>query len=73
MARLMMDPTRRADLLNREAVHLACPRCDWIVVPVDALYIDRMVRLIEHLDERHDWEFAYLRIAIRAHDRVVAA
>ncbi len=31
------------------------------------------VRLIEHLDDRHDWEFADLRIAIRAHDRLVAA
>ena len=73
MPRLMMDPTRRADLLNREAVHLACPRCDWIVVPVEALYIDRMRRLVTHLDECHAWEFAYLRIAIRAHDRQVAA
>ena len=69
----MIGGDRRNSLLAREEIHLACPRCDWVVIPVTGLFIDRMVRLIEHLDECHEWEFAYLRIAIRAHDRQVAA
>jgi len=67
------DLYRRRAVLDRESIHLACPRCDWIVVPVEALYIDRMIRLVAHLDECHAWELAYLRIAIRAHDREVAS
>ncbi len=67
------DLYRRRAVLDRESIHLAWPRCDWIVVPVEALYIDRMVRLVAHLDECHTWEFAYLRVAIRHHDREVAS
>lgn len=73
MSTLLMDPDRRSQLVERENMHLICPACDWIVAPPEGLLIDRSIRLLEHLDEVHPHYLAFLRIALRAHDRTVEA
>lgn len=45
--------------------HLACPTCDRLIVPLDGLLIDRMIRLVEHMQAAHMLEAAYLMIAVR--------
>lgn len=60
-----LDPIRRAELESREAVHLVCPSCEWIALPPDGLLIDRLLRLIEHLDDVHPWILDLWQVAHR--------
>lgn len=69
---LTPDPRQRAELLAREHVHLVCPCCEWIVTPVDALIVDRLQRLIAHLDDHRTVGLPELRIALAAYDRAMS-
>lgn len=70
---LQLDPARKAELVAREAIHLECLHCGWIPMPPDGLVIDRVVRIVDHMAERHDWLLAFVAIAVASHDRRAAA
>ena len=70
---LRIDPAHRSAMEDREAIHLVCPACEWIALPIEGLLIDRSIRLVEHLDDVHPHYLDFLRIALRAHDRTVAS